>query len=65
MTKKLCTVREASEILTVTEGSIRGWIQAGRLPVIRLGRAVRLKSVLVDQIREEGLDSIQHQKADE
>ena len=65
MTKKLCTVREASEILAVTEGTIRCWIQTGRLPVIRLGRAVRLKSGLLDQIREEGLDSIQQQKADE
>ena len=59
MTEKLCTIREASEILAVTEGTIRGWIQVGRLPVIRLGRAVRLKSGLLDQIQEEGLYSIQ------
>ena len=51
MTEKLCTIREASEILAVTEGTIRGWIQVGRLPVIRLGRAVRLKSGLLDQIQ--------------
>ena len=56
MNEKLCTVREASEMLAITEGTIRGWIQVGRLPVVRLGRAVRIKKSVLEQIQDEGLN---------
>lgn len=41
--RQLLTAKEAAEFLSVSENTIRQWIWQRRLPVIRLGRAVRLK----------------------
>jgi excisionase family DNA binding protein len=41
---ELCTVREASVMLRVSKATIWRWIDAGRLPALRLGpRTVRLR----------------------
>jgi excisionase family DNA binding protein len=48
--KELLNAREAAEYLHVSENTIRQWIWQRRLPVVKLGRAVRLKKSDLDQI---------------
>ena len=40
---QLLTVEDAAIRLSVSTKSIRRWIEAGELPAVRLGRAVRIK----------------------
>lgn len=40
---QLLTVRDAAIRLSVSTKSIRRWIEAGELPAVRLGRAVRIE----------------------
>ena len=57
--RQLLTVRESATLLRLSENTIRQWIWQRRLPVVRLGRAVRLKrqdlEQLIDQSREEAM----------
>lgn len=54
----LFTANEASKILSVSEGTIRSWIQKCHLPIVRLGRAVRIKKSVLERVRDEGLESV-------
>lgn len=55
----LLTAKEAAALLCLSEYTIRQWIWQRRLPVVRLGRAVRLKrqdlEQLIDQNRKEAV----------
>jgi excisionase family DNA binding protein len=57
--QQLLTAKEAAALLCLSENTIRQWIWQRRLPVVRLGRAVRLKrqdlEQLIDQNREEAM----------
>jgi excisionase family DNA binding protein len=57
--RQLLTVRESATLLRLSENTIRQWIWQRRLPVVRLGRAVRLKrqdlEQLIEQSREEAM----------
>jgi excisionase family DNA binding protein len=57
--RQLLTAKEAAALLGLSENTIRQWIWQRRLPVVRLGRAVRLKrqdlEQLIDQSREEAM----------
>ena len=44
---QLLTVEDAAIRLSVSTKSIRRWIEAGELPAVRLGRAVRIEEVAV------------------
>lgn len=44
---QLLTVEDAAIRLSVSTKSIRRWIEAGELPAVRLGRAVRIKEEAV------------------
>ena len=44
---QLLTVEDTARRLSVSNKSIRRWIDAGKLPAIRLGRAVRIKEEAV------------------
>jgi excisionase family DNA binding protein len=45
----LLKAKEAAQLLNVSENTIRMWIWQKRLPVVRLGRAVRLRSEDLEQ----------------
>ncbi len=49
MPKTLLTVREASERLSLREGTVRLWLAQRRLPYVRCGRAIRIPSEAVEQ----------------
>jgi excisionase family DNA binding protein len=57
--RQLLTAKEAAEFLCVSENTIRQWIWQRRLPVVRLGRTVRLKrddlTQLIERNREEAI----------
>ena len=44
---QLLTVEDAAVRLSVSTKSIRRWIEAGELPAVRLGRAVRVEEAAV------------------
>lgn len=58
--RHLLKPEEAAAYLAVSEPTIRQWIWQRRLPVVRLGRAVRLRREDLDAVikrhREEGVD---------
>lgn len=55
----LLKAKEAATLLNVSENTIRMWIWQKRLPVVRLGRAVRLQRedlvALIEENREEAV----------
>ena len=53
----LLKAKEAARFLNVSENTIRMWIWQRRLPVVRLGRAVRLR-------RQDLEDLIEHNRED-
>jgi excisionase family DNA binding protein len=57
--QELLRAKEAAQFLNVSENTIRMWIWQRRLPVVRLGRAVRLRredlEELIDRAREEAI----------
>jgi excisionase family DNA binding protein len=57
--QQLLTAKEAAILLGLSEHTIRQWIWQRRLPVVRLGRAVRLRREYLEQLiarnREEAI----------
>jgi excisionase family DNA binding protein len=51
----LLTVPQAATRLAVTPGAIRRWIVQRRLRPVKLGRAVRLRTVDVERAINEGI----------
>jgi excisionase family DNA binding protein len=49
---KLLTAREAAQFLRLSENTVRQWIWQRRLPVVRLGRAVRLRKADLEKLLE-------------
>jgi excisionase family DNA binding protein len=47
---RLLTVAQAARILSLREGTLRVWIAARRIPVVRLGRAVRIPEKAVEDL---------------
>ena len=54
----LLKIEEVSIRLNVSKSTIRSWIHQGKIPVTRLGRAVRIRSDVVDEIIKSGLGAI-------
>jgi len=52
---QLFTVSQAAERLSLKPPTLRKWIFQGRLPVVRIGRAVRIKEKDLEAIIREGL----------
>ena len=50
--QELLRAKEAAQLLNVSENTVRMWIWQKRLPVIRLGRAVRLRRQDLEEIIE-------------
>jgi excisionase family DNA binding protein len=57
--QELLRAKEAAQFLNVSENTVRMWIWQRRLPVVRLGRAVRLRRQdledFIDDNREEAV----------
>jgi excisionase family DNA binding protein len=52
---RLLTVSEVATVLQVSQRELRRWIAAGRLPVVRLGRVVRIRPSDLTQLIAIGL----------
>jgi excisionase family DNA binding protein len=52
--QELLRAKEAAQFLNVSENTIRMWIWQRRLPVVRLGRAVRLRREDLEELIERG-----------
>jgi len=51
---RLLNVEEAARLLAVRPATIRDWIWRRRIPVVRIGRAVRLRESDLQQMIESG-----------
>lgn len=51
-THTLLKTKEAAQLLNLSENTIRQWIWQRRLPVVRIGRAVRLRRQDLEEIIE-------------
>ena len=49
------TVQELAELLKLNPQAVRNWIDQGSLPALRIGRRVRIKREVVEDILENGL----------
>ena len=54
------TVAEVAETLKLNQQTVRNWIDAGKLPAVRLGRRVRVKRADFDRLVEEGYSGPQN-----
>jgi excisionase family DNA binding protein len=50
---RLVTVAEVGELLRLSERQIRRMIADGRIPVVRLGRAIRIRPGVVAKLIED------------
>jgi excisionase family DNA binding protein len=53
-TRKLLTVDEAADALTLKPKTIRAWIASRRIGIVRIGRAIRIPLSEIDRLIEEG-----------
>ena len=56
--KNLLSVQETADRLSIKVSTVRSWIYQKRLPVVRLGRSVRIRNDVLESIVEEGLQSV-------
>jgi excisionase family DNA binding protein len=57
-TKKLLTVEDFADAISITPAAVRKWIYQGRLTPVKLGRAVRLRRSDLDRIVANGLTPV-------
>jgi len=57
----LYTAEEVRIALKVKMPTIRSWIHQERLPVIKVGRSVRIRESVLDKIIEEGLEAVKEE----
>ena len=53
--RSLLTIKEVVPLLNVKESTLRSWVRQKKVPVIRLGRCVRIKYEVIQNIQERGL----------
>jgi excisionase family DNA binding protein len=60
---QLLTVEEAAKRLSCSKAAIRKWILQKRLPVVRLGRLVRVRLEDIERVASVGLPDRSRAKA--
>ena len=50
----LLTVLQSAELLTVKEATVRAWIWRRRIPYVKVGRSVRIRREVVDELLQRG-----------
>jgi excisionase family DNA binding protein len=55
----LATACETAAVLGIAEKTVRKWIAERRLPVIRLGRSVRIRWTDIARIVDQGLAAVE------
>jgi excisionase family DNA binding protein len=63
-TYHLLSINDFVREVPVTKPTVRSWIAAGKLPVIRLGRLIFIHRATVDLILKEGLAAVSDAKSD-
>ncbi|MFA4829209.1 MAG: helix-turn-helix domain-containing protein [Thermodesulfovibrionales bacterium] len=53
--KQFMNYKELSEVLGVSEGSLRIWVMQGRIKPVRFGRCVRFSESCVKDLEEKGV----------
>ena len=53
--KKLLNYQEAAEKLGLAPQTLRTWVHQGRIPFLKLGRAVRFSPEMLQQFMTEGV----------
>ncbi len=54
-TQRLLTLTEASALLALSPATVRKWRLQNRLPVVKLGRAVRVRLQDIERIMQAGV----------
>ncbi len=54
----LLSVDDFVKEVPVKAPTVRSWIAAGKIPIIRLGRLIFIQRATVDLILKEGLDAV-------
>ena len=62
MTVVLFKIEEVSERLNVSASTVRSWIHQKKIPITKLGRAVRIRSDIVEMIINSGLEVTDSEK---
>jgi excisionase family DNA binding protein len=52
---RLLTLQDAASALSVSQDFLKKLYRAGRLPVVRMGRSVRISQAEVDRLVREGV----------
>lgn len=53
---KLLNYQEAAERLGLAPQTLRTWVHQGRIPFLKLGRAVRFSPEMLEKIMTEGVE---------
>jgi excisionase family DNA binding protein len=56
---QLVTVKQAAEMLAVSEAAVRKWLYQRRLQAVKVGRLTRLRMADIQRVAAEGLHSQQ------
>ena len=54
--------KQTSEMLNISEGTVRQWIHFKRLPIVRLGRRVMVKKSTIEKILNGGLVAVESEQ---
>ncbi len=60
---KLLTYKEAAEILGLSDQTLRQWVCEGRIPFIKLGRAVRFTPEMINNMIIHGVENTKRKEA--
>ena len=60
--RQLVTIAEAAALLSVAPMTLRKWSAQGRLPIVKLGRAVRVRLEDIQRIAQEGIVQVGERK---
>ena len=56
LTDEVFTVAEVASILKLNQQTVRNWIDAGVLPALKIGRRVRVRRSVLEDVLERGLE---------